>query len=317
MYATLLLVLLSPLGWQEPDSEADYRTDHAHYTDLLALPDMADQATQFMDFVDEGFDDRLIGAVQAAIQEVLGGLSGARQFDSLYPLADRWDAQTGELSGAAISLQAAAGSGNNEMIVKYGEIVYEVQPIVDIAQIMAVSYSTLGNNRKYLEFANIVISEKGVADAFDFSYNIYQQELAVEGWDTAADWAMRLAALGSVPAGVTSGEWRDMERDFQTTIARSHYEGKRYQEAIREFTTLAEMDRGLRGQSNFYKGQCYLALQDFNLAMQRFADAYVVNDATFSGPSRAMLEEIYRTNTGGVLEGIEENVLRAARARMR
>ena len=317
MYATLLLVLLSPLVWQESEEAAEYRRQHAHYTDTLGLPDDGERAKQFMDFVDEGFQDQLIGAVQAAIQESLQGLSNAGQFDALYPLADRWDKQTDELSGTAISLQAAAGSGNNEMIVKYGEIVYVVEPIVDIAEIMAVSYSALGNNAKYLEYANIVINEKGVADAFDFSYNIYQQELAAEDWAGASRWAQRLAALGSTPGGVTAAEWRGMGQDFQTTVARAHYEGDQHRDAIREFTTLAGMDRGLRGQANFYMGQSYLELQEFNLAMQRFADASVVNDATFSGPSRAMLEEIYRTNTGGTLENIEDNVLRAARARMR
>ena len=317
MYATLLLVLLSPLGWQESAEVTEYRQQHAHYTDVLDLADPADRAKQFMDFVEEGFQEQLTGAVQAGINDSLDELSGTGQFDLLYPLADRWDAQTGELNGAVFSLTAAAGSENNEMIIKYGETIYAAQPIIDIAQLLAVSYTTLGNNAKYLEYANIVINEKGVADAFDFSYNIYQQEYRAEDWDGAAGWAQRLAGLGSAPGGVAASEWQEMGKDFQTTVARAHYEGGRHREAVREFDTLQDMDRGLRGMANFYMGRSYLELQEFNLAMQRFADASLVNDDTFSGPARAMLEEIYRTNTGGTLLNIEDNVLRAARARMR
>ena len=316
MYATLMLVLMLPMGLQEPDDAADYRTQHARYTDIFELTDDAEKATLFMDFVDEGFDERLLGALQAGIQDSLVALSGAGN-DELYPLSDRWDSQTSELSGAAISLQTAAGSGNNEMIVKYGEIVYQVNPIIDIAQILAVSYSTLGNNPKYLDYANVVINDKGVGDAFDFSYNIFQQELAVPNLDTAADWAMRLAALGSAPAGVTDAEWGDMGVEFQTTIARSHYEGERWRDAMREYTTLGEMDRGLRGLTLFYRGQCHLKLEEFPEALDRFADASVVNDTTYSSPSRAMVEEIYSTNTGGTLDGLQDNVIGPARFRMR
>ena len=65
----------------------------------------------------------------------------------------------------------------------------------------AVSYNELGNNDKYLEYANVIIEEKGVGETFDFAYNIYQQELAVPDWDTAAGWATRLKALTAQQAG--------------------------------------------------------------------------------------------------------------------
>lgn len=316
MYATLLLVLLSPFLWQESEQAAEYRRQFAQYTDLAAISDPVERVTEFMDFVDEGFQDQLIGAVQAGIQASLEELASVGS-DELYPLADRWDAQSNGLNGAGLSLQAAAGSQNNEMIVKYGEIIYQVQPIADIADVLARSYSLLDNNEKYLEYANIIINDRGIGEAFDFAYNIFQQELAVPNWETAAGWATRLNSLSSAPSGVAAAEWQGMGQEFQKTIARASYEGGRHQEAISEYRTLSAMDRDLRGEANFYMGQSYLELQNFNLAMQRFADASVVNDATYSGPARAMLEEIYRTNTGGTLENIEQNVRAAARARMR
>ncbi len=72
--------------------------------------------------------------------------------------------------------------------------------------------------------------------------------------------------------------------------------------------------------SNFYMGRCYFEIggpANVNLAMERFADAAVLNDATYSEPSRTMVEEIYSLNTGGDLSLLDERVLAPARARMR
>lgn len=318
MYQALLLVLLLPMGLQEEDPDAEYREDFTQYEEIGAIADPAERVTRFMDFVDQGFDDRLLGAVEGGIQAAMEALA-LPGTDALYPLADRWDEQTGGVTGAALSLQTAAAGGDQENIAQYGEIIYAVNPVVEIAQIMAESYYALGNNEKYLEFANIVISEKGVADAFDMSFEIYRQEVVAEAWDSAADWAMRLAALGSAPAGVTSGEWLDMEQGFQTTIARSHYEGGRWEAAIREYQTLAGLDPDQRAISNFYMGRSYLEIggsANVNLAMERFADVAVLNDEIYSEQSRTMVEEIFGLNAGGDLSGLDDQVLAPARARM-
>ena len=305
------------MGLQEEDPEAQYREDFTQYEEIGAIAEPAERATRFMDFADEGFDDRLLGAVAGGIQAALEALAGT---DALYPLADRWDEQTGELTGAALSLQTAAAGGDHENIVKYGEIIYAANPIVDIARFLAVSYMALGNNEKYLEYAHITVDAQGVAEAFDFAYTIYEQELGVPDWDAAAEWATRLDALSSAPNGLTTAEWRNMRIDFQRTIARAEFEGGRWEAAIREYQTLAGLDRDQRAISNFYMGRCYFEIggsANVNLAMERFADAAVLNDATYSEPSRTMVEEIFGLNAGGDLSGLDDQVIAPARARMR
>ncbi len=321
MHATLLMVLLLPMaGWQEPDVEAAYRVDHAKYTDISNVADPADRAAQFMDFQDEGFDDRLAGSVPVDIQNALIELVDAQQSDAVYALADRWDTQTGSNTGAAIALQAAVNAQNSEMIVKYGEIIYAENPVVEIARRLADNYFALDNNEKYLEYANIVIEDQGVAASFGFSFNIFEQERIAENWETAAGWARRLMALGSAPDGVSATEWRNMGVEFQRTIASAEYEGGRWEAAIREYRTLAGLNRDQRAISNFYMGHSYLELggaANVNLAMERFADAAVLNDPTYSAGARTMVETIYGTNTGGDFTSLDSQVMAPARARMR
>ena len=321
MHVTLLMVLLLPMaGWQEPDVEAAYRADYAKFTDISNLADPADRATQFMDFQDAGFDERLAEFVPGGIQNALIELTEAQRADELYPLADRWDTQTGANTGTAIALQAAVTAQNPEMIVNYGETIYVDNPVVDIAEILAVNYSALDDNEKFLEYANVVIVERGVADSFQFSYNIFQQELDAEDWEEAADWASRLMALGSAPDGVSAAEWRNMGLEFQRTVARAEYEGGRWQAAIREYRTLSGLNRDQRAISNFYMGRSYFELggaTNVNLAMERFADAAVLNDPLYSDPAETMVREIYGVNTGGDFTSLNTQVMAPARARMR
>lgn len=319
MFPALLMVLLLPFGFQE-DPEADYRREYAEFQDITGIADDVERANALMDFADDGFDERLLGSVAAGIQAAIESLAAAGELDAMYPVADRWDAQTGDMNGAVLSLQSAAGAGDNEAIIKYGEIVYAANPIVDIAEFLAVSYSAVDNNDKFLEYANTVIEAKGVAETFDFSYNIFGQELAANNWDAAAGWAERLKALPSAPDGVSATEWRNMGIEFQRTIARAEFEGGRYENAIREYRELAGMDRSQRAIANFYMGRSHFEIggpDQVNQALSRFADAAVLNDPTYSDPAMTMVTEIYTTNTGGTTEGINENVLNAARTRMR
>ena len=79
------------------------------------------------------------------------------------------------------------------------------------------------------------------------------------------------------------------------------------------------MDRSLRAISSIYMGRSHVAIggpEQVNQALARFADAAVLNDPNVSDAAMTLVEEIYTTNTG-TLERIDENVLDAARERMR
>jgi tetratricopeptide (TPR) repeat protein len=318
MYGALLLMLLLPAGLQEDDPDAQYRLEFERYEQIAMMTDPAARATSFMDFSEEGFDERLAGSVQGAIQAALEEIAASGALDALYPLADRWDSQTGEMTGAIISLQSAAGAGDHEAILKYGETFYAANPIVDVAELLAVSHDALGNDAKFLEHAATVIDGKGVADAFNFANAIYGRALEASDWDGAAEWARQFRALPSPPAGISGADWNAMQIDFQRTIARAEFEGGRYENAIREYQTLLGMNPSLRAMVNFYLGRSYFALggsENLNLALLRFADAGVLEDATYSPPSMEMVYSIYEANIGS-REGLDENVLAPARERM-
>lgn len=316
MYATLLLVMLLPGVWQE-DPQAEYRQDYAQYTDIAAVEDLAERATQFMDFQAEGFDSQLDDYVHEGIFEALLGLYESGRTDALYPLVDRWRETTGDARAVALGFQAAAQSNDHANIVKYGADFYEDNPSGEIAQVLATSYQELGNTAEFERHVEDAIDALGIAANFGFAYEMFANELETPNWQEAADWAERIRSdVTSAPEGISAADWREIQVEFQTAIARAAYEREDYQAAITEYTELAGMNRDLRAMANLYMGRSYFELEEFNDAMEHFANAWVLNHPTYSGPARTMVEEIYRANAGNSLEGLEENVLQDARRRM-
>lgn len=319
MHVALLTLLLLTTGPQETDPDAQYRLEFERYEAIAAVEDPAERATAFMDFADEGFDERLAGSVLGGTQEGIEAVAASGDLDTLYNLADRWDAQTGQMTGSIIALQSAIGASDHEAIVRYGDPFYETNPIVDIAEVLAVSHDALGNTDRFIEYANVVIGEKGIADAFNFAEVMYGRDLNASDWEGAAEWARQFRALSSAPAGVSPGDWNTMQIEFQRTIARAEYEAGRFENAVSEYQTLAGMDPGQRAYAWFNMGRAYFEMgspADISLALERFADAAVVDDPNVSPAALNMVQEIYRANTGDTLEGLDENVMNAARERV-
>jgi tetratricopeptide (TPR) repeat protein len=310
--------MLLPGVWQDvPDPNAAYREDYARYTDISAIEDLADRATQFMDFQAEGFDSQLEEYVQEGIFEALIGLYEGGQADALYPRIDRWLETTDDDRAIALGFQAAAQAGDHPNIVKYGSVFYEANPSGEIAQVLATSHKELGNTEEYVRQVDDAINALGIAANFSFAYDMFANELEDGNWQGAADWAERIRTeVTSAPEGISASDWQEIQIEFQSTVARAAFEAGRHREAVTEYTKLADMDRDRRAMANLQIGRSYLELQEFATALDHFANAYVLGDATYSGPARAMVEEIYTTNTGGSLEGLEESVLRPARRRM-
>lgn len=317
MYATLLLVMLLPGVWQENPENAAYRQDYAQYTDIAAIEDLAERATQFLDFQAEGFDSRLDAYVHEGIFEALLGLYEGGQTDALYPLADRWKESTGDARAVALGFQAAAQSGDHQNIVKYGAEFYEQNPSGEIAQVLATSYKELGNTAEYTRYVDDAIDALGIPANFGFAYEMFADRLESGDWAGAAEWAERIRSeVTSAPEGISAADWREIQTEFQSAVARAAFEAGNHRQAIAEYEALIGMDRDQRAMAYLYIGRSSLEIGAYADALETFANSYVLNDPVYSDPAQAMVLEIYRTNTGGTTEGLEENVLGPARRRM-
>jgi tetratricopeptide (TPR) repeat protein len=317
MYATLLLVMLLPGVWQENPENTAYRQDYARYTDISAIEDLAERATQFMDFQAEGFDSRLDAYVHEGIFEALLGLYEGGSVDALFPLVDRWKESTGDSRAVALGFQAAAESGDHQNTVKYGAEFYQENPSGEIAQVLATSYKEVGDSAQYARHVEDAINAMGIAANFPFAYDMFADALESRDWAAAAGWAQRIRSeVPSAPEGISAADWAEIQVEFQSTIARSEFEAGNHRQAIAAYQRLIEMDREQRAMAYLYIGRSSVEIGAYADALNAAANSYVLNDPVYSDAAQAFVLQIYRDNTGGTTEGLEENVLGPARRRM-
>ncbi len=315
MSATLLLLLLLPLPTQQPveDPEAKYRAEYAKYTELAQMTDAAAQAEAYLAFLEEGFDERLLGGVLQGIQNDLAALTSAGETAKVYELADAWSAQgTGGIQATALAFTAAAGAGDSANIVKYGEPIYEVNPDPQIALTLANAYAQVGNDAKVMEYGTISIDNLELADTWSLAYAILGQHDGAGRLGQAAAMARRLQqGVRSAPSGVSASQWGEIQLYLQDTIARNQFTAERWPQAMAEWRKLLSMSPR-SDKAYYFIAECLLKTNEINDSMTSYAKAYLL-DGGYSARSYDMLETIYKANTGGRTEGMDDVIERARR----
>lgn len=315
MSATLLLLLLLPLPLQQQteDPEAKYRAEYAKYVELGQITDAAAQAEAYLAFLDEGFDERLLGGVLQGIQNDLTALTQEGNTAKVYELAEAWSAQgSGGIQATALAFTAAASAGDSANIVKYGEPIYEVNPDPQIALTLANSYSQLGNDAKVLEYGTISIDNLELSETWSLAYAILGQHDAAGRLGQAATMAGKIqAGLRSAPAGVPAGQWGEIQLYLQDTIARNQFEAGRWPQAMQEWNKVLGMSPR-SDKAYYYIAECLLKTNEVADAMNAYAKSYLL-DGGYSARSYGMLETIYKANTGGRTQGMDDVIERARR----
>jgi len=307
MSVILALLLLLPLPALQDDPDAAYREDYADYTEIAAMRDPAAQATAYLDFLEEGFDDRLLSAVIPGVQQALVGVTQAGNYDAVYPLADRLAALHPDsvTAARALGLEAAAMAGNSEQIVKYGEPFYQTNPSPQIALLLTRAFGQLGNEPKMLEYGQIALDsgEFPIADIWSIAYALLQNHDRNGRTTQAVDVARQLrSGVRTAPEGVSAGDWNGIQVYLLDLIARNDYEAKRYREALTSYDAVLTI-QPCNQKALYFKGNAMLQTgSSVNEATRALAKAAVL-DGSYATPARELLESTYARNAPGGAAG--------------
>ncbi len=315
MFATLMLLLILPFPAPQSEAEEAYRQQYQQYNRISELTDPAEQAGRYLEFLEMGFDERILSAVLQGLQGNLQALTQAQNYDAVYELADQWFEMRNELPPIALALEAAMASGDPDSIVNYGEPFYESQTVPQVALVLAQSFSQLGNEAKMRQYTEIALENFPIEQTWSLAYEMIGQDQTAERWGAAATMSKRIQdGLSAAPEGVSASQWDEIQLYLQTTVAGAAYESEQWQQAINEYNTLL----GLAPQSDeayYFIGQCELKLENIAASMNSFAKSYIL-DGGYSAAAYDMLRTIYGANTGGNMQGMN-NVVNDARQELR
>lgn len=306
MSVTLALLLMLPsavLQEAPPDPDAAYREDYADYTEISQMTDPAAQCEAYLNFLDEGPDERLLEFVASGTLQCMNALSAAGSYDAVYAIADRLAMAHPPSAGlaGAIALDAAAKAGNSEMVVKYGEPYYEANPDPEIARILSQSFAQLGNQDKMVEYGHIVVdSDKfPIGDIWPIVFQVIQDDDSSGNKAEAVELARSFrSAVAAAPSDVTEEDWNGIQVYLLDMIARDDFDAGRYGAALPSFDAILAL-QPRNDKAHYFKGNAMLQSGgSVNQATQELAKAAVL-EGNYSGPAMTLLQSTFASNAPG------------------
>ena len=297
-----LLLLLSPVVPQD-DPDSAYREDYADYTEIFAMTDPAAQTLAYLDFLEEGFDERLLEFVISGTKQGLANLTQAGNQDAVYALADRLATLHPDAAAdaGALALDAAATSGNAEQIAKYGEPFYEAMPSSQIALLLTRAHGQLQNQAKMIEYGRIVLDsgDYPIADVWTIAYEIIQDDEGAGRTLQAVTLARGLrTGVTNVPSGMTRADWNSVQVYLLDLIARADFDGGRYPTALVSFDAILDL-QPRNDKAWYFKGNAMLQLgSSINEATQALAKAAVL-EGNYAAPANDLLVSTFSRNAPG------------------
>jgi tetratricopeptide (TPR) repeat protein len=311
VFIASLLVMPALVRAQEDYTEEDYKI----YQDVQAEKDMSKKVDMIVSFLKEKPKNSLRKNMIPEYQKLIVELKNEKKWAQIITFGEKF---LGAVPGDDFTENALAAAysetGNWRGFAAYGEKAYASKPSAGLAMEIAKAYQKLGNNEKYLQWRERVLTSD--PNNIEILADMTKKYMASQNTTQAAAYAKKcLSAIPSAkkPAGVDDKDWKStVDQTYAiaySTLGGIAYQNKRYSEAIQN---LDQSVKYFKRNDTAYLilGMSYWSLRKMDFAMLNFAKAYVIKGAA-SSQAKQQLDTIYKNTHRNSLAGIEKIIERA------
>ena len=302
-------------GFQEQDSAAGEESDQTTYTEeeynaYMAAsqePDLLKRGEMLLAFMEKYPKSTLLTYIDQAYKGLLFECSNNGKYQELETLAEKWSKlHPDDLETIAYIVTAAQQLGDNETLIQYVLKLYEVQPTAERARYIAQTYKKMGNNEKYLEWAEKLLKYPEYDSDFALRYELVQYYVGKQDYAKAAEYAqktLQAAALVKQPSAETLKSIRAVQNACHHLIGINQYENGKYAEAIESFQQALKAEP--YGEGYYYIGMCQRNQDQIDEAMVSLAKAEQFG-GDVAPKAKEYLEKLYKAMHNNTLIGIEK-----------
>ena len=313
-----LIVLLIPGGtsfafYQEeedmtPEEYEAYNEQYEAYMAATEEQDPLKRGDMLIEFLEKYPNSKDFESYAvAAYEQLLVSCAQNEQYKELEVLSEKWlernpdDIQTiGFAASAAIKLK------DDEKSLKYLLKIYEIEPTVDRALLIAQIYDEMGNFEKYVEWCEIVFTYPEYSVDYTLRYNLVQRFLGKKDMAKAGAYAektLEVLDAAEKPDAETQKKFRTIRRNCYHILALNLFEQDKFKEAIKYFKNALNNEKYQEGF--YYIGECYWRLKDPEKACDFFAAAEMM-DGPLTKLAKENKEKLYKPLHNDTLIGIEK-----------
>ncbi|MEJ2247293.1 MAG: hypothetical protein P8Y80_14635, partial [Acidobacteriota bacterium] len=248
----------------EEEYEA-YMEQYNAYTAATEEPDPLKRGDMLIEFLEKYPNSKDFESyVVDAYNQLFFSCVQDEKYQELEVLSEKWlERNPDDLRTLGFAASAAIKLKDNEKSLKYLQKIYEKEPTVDRALLIAQIYDEMGNFEKYVEWCEIVFTYPEYSVDYTLRFNLVQRYLDKKDIAKASSYAEQtLKALDAAekPDAETQKKFRQIRRSCYHLIGLKLYEEGKYQEAVASFKNALKNEKYQDGF--YYIGQCYWRLSE-------------------------------------------------------
>lgn len=274
------LVLAPSVMWAQEPTEEEYKA----LTDMQNEKDTAKKTDMIFSFLKEKPKSSYREHVMVEYQRVIIDLKNEKKWNQIISLGERFlDVSPGDdFTENALTL-AYAETNNMKGFASFGEKVYPHKPSAALALEIARAYQKIGNEAKYLQWREKVLSQdpENVEILIDMTnrYNASQNTAQALKY---AKMLLKALPTAKKPAEASEQEWKEKTNaGFATAygvIGGDAYQNRNYS------ATVSNLENAIKYYKRndrfyYYLGMAYWQLNKLDAAKLNFAKAYILKGA--------------------------------------
>jgi tetratricopeptide (TPR) repeat protein len=298
---------------QAEEEETEYTEEEYNaWAEADKEPDPLKRGAMLLAFVDKYPESKLMPYINSSYERLLFETSEAEKYSELEVLAEQWsELRPGQLQTLAYLAKASEILEHDQKCVDCYEKIYKLRPTGSIAYQIARLYKKMGNDDKYLEWADSVMMYPEYETDFRLRYEIMQFHAAkndIAKADAFARETIKAADLVKEPGEDTRKHLAVARHDAYHVIGVHLYDQKQFDEAIDAFRKAIEAERYAEGY--YWIGMCEWEKKMVDEAIESFARAEVLG-GDIAPKAKERLEQLYKALHNDTTIGIEKVYRRA------
>jgi tetratricopeptide (TPR) repeat protein len=204
-------------------------------------------------------------------------------------------------------------SQNWPKAAEIAEKIYAITPDKSLLPALVDIYAKF-NVDKFLAYGQKMLAEFPMEQSYTIALQMAQAFIQKQDIASATDMLSKIMDVfgDKVPPNVQEAQWNPTRAFAYSVIASPFYQKKDYPKAMELYEKVVKFDPK-KDDAYYYIGMCKWQTKDQEGAIAAFAKAVVLNNKTLAPKAKQYMEDLYKAQHNGSLDGLDQ-VLDKAKA---
>jgi hypothetical protein len=298
---------------QQAETDQKYtEEEYDAYEKATKETDAAKRIDMLLAFMEKWPKSELMSYIDTSYQTTMYELNTGKNFAKLLPAAEAWlKLHPNDMQAMGYSANAAEGLGNDQKYLEYAEKIYAVKPVPQLAASIHAVYKKIGNQAKYEEWTEKIMNMPEYAGEWKLRYTLvekYDKEKNATKAAESAQLTLKSLDAAKKPENQSQAEWNtettSVRRICTMVIAMNAYEKKRWAESIKYLEAVSKINPNM-DEAYYYIAQCMWHNDKIEEAIQYFAMAELCK-GNMAKQAKEKVETLYKPLHNQTTIGIEK-----------